>query len=98
MKLDIVRAWKDQTYREHLSQEQLAHLPTNPAGDLELSESDLATVYGGDGWEPGGNYPRNGWGDHDNLAAQRNSNICSLICSHNCRIGILDVLSPHPLL
>lgn len=47
MKLDIVRAWKDESYRQSLSDEQLSTLPTNPAGELELNESDLEAVYGG---------------------------------------------------
>ncbi|HEY1348252.1 MAG TPA: mersacidin/lichenicidin family type 2 lantibiotic [Ktedonobacteraceae bacterium] len=92
MKLDIVRAWKDQTYREHLSQEQLAHLPANPAGDLELSESDLTTVYGGNCSGGGERYCHNEWGNYGNAAAQRNSNICSIICSHNCNVDMLDIL------
>jgi mersacidin/lichenicidin family type 2 lantibiotic len=47
MKLDIVRAWKDEAYRASLSEEQLALLPANPIGEVELSDSDLAGVYGG---------------------------------------------------
>lgn len=38
---DIVRAWKDEAYRRSLSEEQLASLPTNPAGSIELSNLDL---------------------------------------------------------
>lgn len=45
MKFDIVRAWKDETYRQSLSEEQLSALPVNPAG--ELNEAELAAVYGG---------------------------------------------------
>ena len=41
MKLDIVRAWKDEAYRESLSQQQKALLPANPAGELEMSDADL---------------------------------------------------------
>jgi len=47
MKLDIVRAWKDETYRQSLSEEQLSTLPANPAGKLELAETDLLSVQGG---------------------------------------------------
>jgi mersacidin/lichenicidin family type 2 lantibiotic len=47
MKLDIVRAWKDESYRASLSEEQLALLPINPIGEVELSDSDLAGVFGG---------------------------------------------------
>jgi mersacidin/lichenicidin family type 2 lantibiotic len=51
-KIDIVRAWKDEEYRNSLTQEQLASLPTNPAGNAEatsdaLSEEELEEVAGG---------------------------------------------------
>lgn len=50
MKFDIVRAWKDETYRQSLSEEQLQMLPANPAG--EMSEAELAMVCGGfDGFD-----------------------------------------------
>ena len=45
MKFDIVRAWKDEAYRQTLNEEQLNSLPANPAG--ELSDADLASVCGG---------------------------------------------------
>ena len=47
MKLDITRAWKDEAYRQSLSSEELAQLPENPAGELELSDAELDTVQGG---------------------------------------------------
>ncbi len=50
MKLDIVRAWKDEAYRESLSQEQKALLPANPAGELEMSDAELAMVVGACGY------------------------------------------------
>ena len=43
----IVRAWKDPEYRKSLTPEELASLPPNPAGDLELFEQDLEKVSGG---------------------------------------------------
>jgi mersacidin/lichenicidin family type 2 lantibiotic len=43
---DIIRAWKDSSYRESLSEEQLAQLPANPVGDV-LSEEELQVVTGG---------------------------------------------------
>ena len=46
-KRDIVRAWKDEEYREKLSEEERAQLPGNPAGVVELPDSDLAAVGGG---------------------------------------------------
>ncbi len=36
-KVDIVRAWKDATYRDSLSSEELASVPANPASSIELS-------------------------------------------------------------
>ena len=49
MKFDITRAWKDETYRQTLSDEQLNSLPANPAG--ELNETEMNTVCGGGGYE-----------------------------------------------
>ncbi|HTI15735.1 MAG TPA: mersacidin/lichenicidin family type 2 lantibiotic [Dictyobacter sp.] len=46
MKFDIVRAWKDATYRESLSAEEQAMLPANPAGEIELSDAELETIHG----------------------------------------------------
>jgi mersacidin/lichenicidin family type 2 lantibiotic len=37
----ILRAWKDVRYRQSLSEEEQALLPTHPAGTLELSASAL---------------------------------------------------------
>ncbi|HEX7331903.1 MAG TPA: mersacidin/lichenicidin family type 2 lantibiotic [Pyrinomonadaceae bacterium] len=46
-KIDIIRAWKDEEYRSTLSEAQRAELPNNPAGLIELSESDLREAAGG---------------------------------------------------
>lgn len=46
MKLDIVRAWKDEVYRASLSPEEQTMLPENPAGALELSDAELEVTYG----------------------------------------------------
>lgn len=43
----IVKAWKDNEYRQNLSAAELAMLPENPAGLLELTDEDLAKVAGG---------------------------------------------------
>lgn len=45
MRFDIVRAWKDEGYRQGLNDEQLSALPANPAG--ELTGAELAFVNGG---------------------------------------------------
>ena len=47
MQIDIVRAWKDEAYRQSLSEEELRALPENPAGEIELTDADLEAVYGG---------------------------------------------------
>jgi len=43
---NIVRAWKDETYRQSLSTQEQAVLPANPAGEIELTDAQLAVVYG----------------------------------------------------
>ncbi len=43
----IVRAWKDQEYRNSLSAEEIAQLPEHPAGMIELEDSALKGVLGG---------------------------------------------------
>jgi mersacidin/lichenicidin family type 2 lantibiotic len=47
MAVDIVRAWKDPEYRKTLTPEELASLPENPAGKVELTGKDLDSVAGG---------------------------------------------------
>ncbi|MFO0589090.1 MAG: mersacidin/lichenicidin family type 2 lantibiotic [Polyangiaceae bacterium] len=46
-KIDIARAWKDEDYRQSLTEAQRASLPANPAGAIELSEVELSAVAGG---------------------------------------------------
>lgn len=45
---DIIRAWKDSTYRNSLSEEQRAMLPSSPIGDT-LTEEELQAITGGAG-------------------------------------------------
>jgi mersacidin/lichenicidin family type 2 lantibiotic len=51
MTYDLVRAWKEESYRQALSDEQRQALPANPAGslelELELDATTLAAIYGG---------------------------------------------------
>lgn len=42
--LDIIRAWKDETFRASLSD---ITLPENPAGQIELTDTLLHEVQGG---------------------------------------------------
>jgi mersacidin/lichenicidin family type 2 lantibiotic len=43
---NIIRAWKDETYRQGLSTEEQALLPANPAGEIELTETELEAISG----------------------------------------------------
>ncbi|HYJ88248.1 MAG TPA: mersacidin/lichenicidin family type 2 lantibiotic [Pyrinomonadaceae bacterium] len=45
--IDIIRAWKDEAYRQSLTDAERAMLPENPAGRIELTDSDLGSVAGG---------------------------------------------------
>jgi len=55
MKLNIVRAWKDEVYRQSLSNEQMDMLPANPVGELELTDASLQFISGtGGGFGAGG--------------------------------------------
>ena len=44
---NIVRAWKDDEYRETLSASEQASLPANPAGLVGLTDEELMEVQGG---------------------------------------------------
>jgi len=46
-KVNIIRAWKDEAYRLSLSAEQRALVPANPAGAMQLDDSQLDEVAGG---------------------------------------------------
>ena len=50
--LDIVRAWKDDEYCQSLSDTQRASLPQNPAGVIELADTDLSLAGGGQDFQP----------------------------------------------
>ncbi|MBD2249946.1 mersacidin/lichenicidin family type 2 lantibiotic [Nostoc parmelioides] len=44
---DIIRAWKDEDYRNSLSDEQRSQLPENPVGMIELPNEVTQTLAGG---------------------------------------------------
>lgn len=48
-KVDVVRAWRDEEYRNSLTEEERASLPENPAGMADVSDSVLRSVAGGCG-------------------------------------------------
>ncbi|MTD53754.1 mersacidin/lichenicidin family type 2 lantibiotic [Amycolatopsis pithecellobii] len=41
-----IRAWEDAEYRGSLSSAELAALPPNPAGAIELTDAELGEVLG----------------------------------------------------
>ena len=47
-RLDIVRAWKDEEYRNSLAEGERAALPQNPAGYVQLNAAGLEGAAGGD--------------------------------------------------
>jgi mersacidin/lichenicidin family type 2 lantibiotic len=42
----IIRAWKDESYRMSLSEAERASLPENPAGLVEIGDAQLEEVTG----------------------------------------------------
>jgi mersacidin/lichenicidin family type 2 lantibiotic len=48
----IIRAWKDESYRSSLSEHERAQLPPHPAGLVELTDSELNAISGGFGVNP----------------------------------------------
>jgi len=71
MKINIARAWKDAEYRKTLSADELASLPENPVGAVEISDDEASTVMGMNG------------GSNTccaNLSVCIDSVVCSVIC------------------
>ena len=48
-KIEMVRAWKNKSYRSSLAAEDRTRLPDNPAGVVELSADELDGNTGADG-------------------------------------------------
>ena len=46
-KSDVIRAWKDEAYRDSLTAEQRALIPDHPAGIVDLGDDALRLVTGG---------------------------------------------------
>jgi len=44
---EIIRAWKDKSFRDSLTEEQRVQLPANPAGLVEIDDEQLVQVAGG---------------------------------------------------
>lgn len=82
MKPDIIRAWKDEFYRQSLGEEQRCALPAHPAGELELADDQLESIYGG--------------GPHHESVHAHSMTlvICDVnIVSLNIRLNLLNVVS-----
>ncbi|MGH2416643.1 MAG: mersacidin/lichenicidin family type 2 lantibiotic [Microcystaceae cyanobacterium] len=45
--IDIIRAWKDEEFRNSLSEELQSQLPQNPAGMVELLDNEMEIIAGG---------------------------------------------------
>ena len=45
--IDIIRAWKDEAYRNSLTPDQRDQLPMSPVGSAELNEQEMAAICGG---------------------------------------------------
>ena len=70
--MNIVRAWKDAEYRKTLSAEELALLPENPVGAVEISEEEADEILG-----------MGGGGSNtccENISVCVNTVLCSVIC------------------
>ena len=55
--MDIIRAWKDEAYRNSLSEAERAALPEHPAGSVELLDEDMQIAVGGTHQYEGGTVP-----------------------------------------
>ena len=88
--IDIIRAWKDEEYRNSLSEEQRSQIPENPAGMTELSDKDMEALAGG--------YLAATYGDlqiGDFLSSNGDSNCSHCTNSYGCDDGI-DTLTDTP--
>ena len=45
-KIDVIRAWRDEEYRDSLTEQERASLPENPAGMAMVDDSALRSVSG----------------------------------------------------
>jgi len=89
MNYDVVRAWKDENYRESLDAEQLM---ANPAG--ELCEEDLLAVFGGDSPDDYSAAAAAATTTNSNMAASsRHTHTWSLLCDINVFSAHVNILA-----
>jgi mersacidin/lichenicidin family type 2 lantibiotic len=86
MKFDITRAWKDEAYRQTLTTEELNLLPANPAGELELTDTELDTVSGGLFGPFGSGFGFAGFGPGGTFISNSNNSVAVI-----CEINIFSV-------
>lgn len=86
---NIVRAWKDATYRQSLSAEEQAMLPANPAGELELTDAELENLFGASGHKEG----KPSW-IQDIEQEKKDTNVFQngLVNLNNTAASVLDIL------
>jgi len=78
-------------YRQSLSVEEQAMLPTNPAGEIELADAELEAIFGADGGYNAG-------GDTSNQATASTSSDIGGILNHNgfnipdAAVNVLSIL------
>jgi mersacidin/lichenicidin family type 2 lantibiotic len=46
MKVDVIRAWKDPSYRAALSEAERSLIPTHPSGLVEMTDAELKEASG----------------------------------------------------
>ncbi len=56
LEIDVIRAWKDEEYRNSLSEEQRSQLPENSVGVIELSDEAAQIIAGGISDGSGGSF------------------------------------------
>jgi mersacidin/lichenicidin family type 2 lantibiotic len=81
MKFDLVSAWKNESYRATLSEEELGMLPANPVG--ELSEAELAKVIGGDMPDSAAAAAAAATSSTNTLGMERHTHSYAVICDIN---------------
>jgi mersacidin/lichenicidin family type 2 lantibiotic len=89
MKIDIARAWKDATYRASLSVEEQALIPANPAGAVELSDSELELVHGATGRKDG-----NSSSNVNNVRIDTSGVLCLHSVQIPINIDVIPVITP----
>ncbi len=81
MNINIVRAWKDRSYRESLSEAERALLPENPVGRIDLTDDELKVVSGAQAQTGGGGFNSFGLG----CSNQSQQGVCQSVNGSVCQ-------------